>query len=249
MPARVQVATHLVQYWAVVRLLRWLKSDSTSNGARIIVGLVVALLVTGLGAATALWPASDGPGGPTSASGQTSVPTTSTSTSTTSTLPPTTTTSTAPPTSTTSPTSTTATPRVAILSDFEPVEGSVEIEQRSISGDPFLKAITLHLSQCGGKERTVQYDLSKDYQMLEGVMGLDDDSFSTLTARVVISIDGPNARSQTWDIRHGQAVRLALQVSEALRLKIVVTVTSKGPYSENSCTLGRLALGDARLLG
>jgi len=122
------------------------------------------------------------------------------------------------------------------------------VAEGSISGDQYVKAVLGFLDQCGTKETTVQYDLSRDYRILQGTLGLEDGSLSTVVIRVDMSTDGPNPQSRTWTIRHGEAYSLDVDLRGALRLKIVVTVTSRGPYSQNLCTIGKWALGDAKLV-
>ena len=73
---------------------------------------------------------------------------------------------------------------------------------------------------------SVEYDFSRSFTQLTGELGLDDKSDSDASAKVEIITDGRSVAS--YDVPFGTTVPVSVDVTNALRVKINVTVTG-GP--------------------
>jgi hypothetical protein len=137
------------------------------------------------------------------------------------------------------------------LSTLQPVANSgdyhPQVEATAISGHPYARAITA-VTRCGSPT-AVQYNMSRAYQRLTGIVGLTDDSDSRSLVQFDILVDGKPKFSQ--QVHLGQAVAIDVPVPDGLRLDVEVTRLEKNcsDYNGSSSTQTTAAWANMQLVG
>ena len=170
-------------------------------------------------------------------------PTSTTEPGTTTSSSPSTTSSTGPPT-TVAPTTavpttvvSSALPDRAFLDTFTRVNGDATTGQAKANSVTYLHAITQD-AQCQG-QRSVEYDLSRAYTLLEGVVALRDDSDSGIA--VIYAVYGDEKQLAKGSVALGQTDPIHIDVTGVLRLRLEATTTS------TSCRSLQLVWGDLQV--
>jgi len=175
-------------------------------------------------------------GGSSDKAGPTTTASTTTSTSSSST----TTTSTAPQVFGAVPTTTTLLPgMVPVRSVAEEVGVDSAFRQTRINGVVYSNALVIYPSAYAN-ERRLEIDAGRSYRTFVGDLGIPDDQKSSTAYKVDISLDG-SAPTYSADVRFGETKKINLNITNVLRIKIVLT-----PISNSG---GYVAIGDPGFSG
>jgi hypothetical protein len=141
---------------------------------------------------------------------------------------------------------TTAPPRAVWLSDLEPVEYEWDHKtgvRADLNGERYPHSIVWSFS-CSGPNTTVRlsYNLGRGYTHFTGIVGVPDDSLSTVTADFVVTADGKDVG--TYSVALGSPATVDVDVSGILRLTISGTYTMP-----SNCDSGhKLTVADGSLI-
>jgi hypothetical protein len=93
-------------------------------------------------------------------------------------------------------------------------------------------------------EAWIEYDLGRRYRRLEATVSMRDDTAMTTNATYEVIVDGRMLFSSA--VRLGVASRFDLDVTNGLRLRLLVRNTGAG---QRGCTSGMAVFGNLRALG
>lgn len=117
-------------------------------------------------------------------------------------------------------------PVVTYLSDLQPVAQQANeytTGTASTNGEPYTHAVTIGASRYA-QTASAEYDLSRDYRRLVGLIGLGDRAVSGTAYKVEIYGDGRQLFSE--DVVLGQTKPVDLDISDVLRLEVTATRVS-----------------------
>lgn len=140
------------------------------------------------------------------------------------------------PTTTTVPNS----PEAAVDNDrvVETSNTRTSIERTSINGTDYPNALVMNIERyVAQQDWRVELDAGRDFRRFRGDLGIPDDQSSTAAYRVDIVLDN-GAPALSVDVRFGETKTIDLDVTNVLRIRIVVS-----PH-----TYGELAIGNPRLV-
>lgn len=143
-----------------------------------------------------------------------------------------------------------STTTTAHASEEVPVDGDMVAERRntrttveetSINGTTYARALVMEpVRYAADRDWRVEIGAGRDYRRFRGDLGIPDDQSSSTAYRVDIVLDhGPPALSV--DVRFGETKTIDLDITDALRIRIVL---SPGP----SGSFGDVAVGNPRLV-
>ncbi|WNZ06185.1 NPCBM/NEW2 domain-containing protein [Streptomyces sp. 11x1] len=130
-------------------------------------------------------------------------------------------------TSTPSPSvSTSPTSQTRYLSDLTPLTSSqgVDTSAVEINGEGFARSVTL-IANAAGPVNSVEYNLSRHWDMFSATIGLRDDSPTGGKLTFEVSVDGKQEYSETVPL--GRSQKIELDLSNALRMKLTVTYSGQ----------------------
>ena len=111
-----------------------------------------------------------------------------------------------------------------------------------VNGELYEKSLIADLSRYTDPGDTVhwEYNLGRDWNQLESIVGITDDSVFEQRARFRVILDGDVIWEQD-DVAFGQTVPVSLDISNGLRLRLEVVALDRGKIG--------MAWGSPRLLG
>lgn len=126
------------------------------------------------------------------------------------------------------------------LADLKPVESdraSVDVNSAATNGVEFARAVVIK-KYWGDDKSSLAYNLGRGYRQFDAVIGVSDLASTDTHATIDIQAEDGRSLFTSEDLTLGKPVTAKFDVTDVLRMTIVVTMSGTDP---------RLVLGDPRL--